>query len=1107
MLGFFSKMFGGSKSEKDIKQVYPLVEQINQHFASYQALSNDQLRNKTQEFRQRIREHLADIDNEIASLNKQADELPFSDINGKDTLYQQVDGLKKDRDKQIEEVLKQILPESFAVVKETARRFKENSELRATASDLDKDLSIKKDYIRIEGDEVVYKNQWLAGGNLITWNMVHYDVQLIGGIVLHSGKISEMATGEGKTLVSTLPAYLNALAGEGVHIVTVNDYLAKRDSAWNGTIYEFLGLTVDCIDMHQPNSTERRKAYQSDITYGTNNEFGFDYLRDNMVHSPDEMVQRKHHYAMVDEVDSVLIDDARTPLIISGPVPRGDDQQYHIIKPRVEKLVELQKQVINKNLIEARKKLAEGDDDPKSGGLALMRAYRGLPKNSALIKFLSEPGMRVKLQKAENYYLSDQQKEMPKVDEELFFHIDEKNNQVDLTDRGIQTITKSGEDPEFFVLPDIGVQLAEIDRSELTDDEKLHKKEALLTDYAAKADRIHTVQQLLKAYTLFDKDVEYVVMEGAVKIVDEQTGRILDGRRYSDGLHQAIEAKENVKIEAATQTYATITLQNYFRMYHKLCGMTGTAETEAAELWAIYKLDVVTIPTNVKMIRKDHEDLVYKTKREKYKSVIDEIESLRNAGRPVLVGTTSVEVSELLSRMLQQKKIPHNVLNAKQHLREAQVVAEAGFAGAVTIATNMAGRGTDIKLGPGVKEAGGLAIIGTERHESRRVDRQLRGRAGRQGDPGTTQFYVSLEDELMRLFGSERIAKLMDRFGYKEGEVIQHSMVTKSIERAQKKVEENNYGIRKRLLEYDDVMNKQRNVVYKKRQHALFGERLALDLDNAFYTVAEGLITSFREQQDYEGLQLATIVNFGLQTSITPEQFTKDNPNDLAEILYNEAVSTYERKLQELQKQAVPVFKNIRTTQGSHIENVVVPFSDGRKNIHVLASMQKTIDTDGRELANAVERQITLAIIDDSWKEHLRSMDDLKQSVQTAYLEQKDPLVIYKMEAFEMFRRMDGEVNKEIVSFLAHSSIPIEQNNGQQLREGREQKTDMSRMRANKEEVDRRGDDYAANQNDYFDPSTPTKQEPVKVGPKIGRNDPCPCGSGKKFKHCHGKEA
>ncbi|MBL7699408.1 MAG: preprotein translocase subunit SecA [Chitinophagaceae bacterium] len=1107
MLGFISKIFGGSKSEKDIKSIEPLVTTINQHFNSYQSLSNDELRGKTVIFRQRIAEHLKPVDEEIAKLSTQAEELPSTDITGKDALYQEVDTLKKDRDKKIEEILNELLPEAFAVVKETARRFKENTELVSTATQLDRDLSVKKDYVRIEGDKVIYRNSWTAGGNLITWNMVHYDVQLIGGTVLHQGKISEMATGEGKTLVSTLPAYLNALAGEGVHIVTVNDYLARRDSEWNGTIYEWLGLTVDCIDKHQPNSNDRRKAYAADITYGTNNEFGFDYLRDNMVHTPEEMVQKKHHYAMVDEVDSVLIDDARTPLIISGPVPKGDEQQYHLLKSRVEKLVEMQKQVTIKNLNEAKKHFAEGNDDPKVGGLALMRAFRGLPKNSALIKFLSESGVRVKLQKAESYYLADQQKEMPKVDEELFFHIDEKNNSVELTDKGIQAITRSGEDPDFFLLPDINIQLSEIDNSEVSAEEKLQQKEALLNEYTVKADRIHTVQQLLKAYTLFDKDVEYVVLDGAVKIVDEQTGRILDGRRYSDGLHQAIEAKENVKIEAATQTYATITLQNYFRMYHKLSGMTGTAETEAGELWDIYKLDVVTVPTNVPAIRKDHQDLVYKTKREKYKAAIEEIESLRNAGRPVLVGTTSVEVSELLSKMLQGKKIPHNVLNAKQHAREAQIVAEAGFAGAVTIATNMAGRGTDIKLGPGVKEAGGLAIIGTERHESRRVDRQLRGRAGRQGDPGTSQFYVSLEDDLMRLFGSERIAAIMDRFGYKEGEVIQHSMVTKSIERAQKKVEENNFGIRKRLLEYDDVMNKQRNVVYKKRNHALFGERLALDLDNAFYGVAEGLISSFQEQEDFEGFKLAVIVNFGLDTTITQQEFVKGHLNELAERLYSEAIAHYENKKAALQKQAVPVFADIRQKQGPHIENVVVPFTDGKKGLQVLASLNKTIETNGRELNNALERQITLSIIDESWKEHLRAMDDLKQSVQTSYLEQKDPLVIYKITAFDLFKRMDADVNREIVSFLSHSGIPVEQQNPNQIREGREQKTDMSRMRANKKEVDARGDDYGVSENDYFDPSANVKQAPVKVGPKVGRNDPCPCGSGKKYKNCHGKDA
>ncbi|MBL7722428.1 MAG: SEC-C domain-containing protein, partial [Chitinophagaceae bacterium] len=875
-------------------------------------------------------------------------------------------------------------------------------------------------------------------------------------------------------------------------------YLARRDQEWNGTIFEWLGLVVDCIDKHQPNSEERRKAYLADITYGTNNEFGFDYLRDNMVHTPEEMVQRKHHYAMVDEVDSVLIDDARTPLIISGPVPKGEDQQFHVHKPRVQQLVQEQERIIRNNLNEAKKRIAEGDDDPKSGGLYLFRAYRGLPKYGPLIKYLSEPGIKVKMQKAENYYLQDQQRNMHIVDAELLFHIDEKNNSVDLTDKGLAMITKTGEDPEFFVLPDIGIKLAEIEKSSTSADEKLQQKEVILNDYAQKADRIHTVQQLLKAYTLFDKDVEYIIDNGAVKIVDEQTGRVLEGRRYSDGLHQAIEAKENVKIEAATQTYATITLQNYFRMYHKLAGMTGTAETEAAELWSIYKLDVVGIPTNLNMVRDDKQDLVYKTKREKYKAVIDEIENLRNAGRPCLVGTTSVEVSELLGRMLQQKKIPHNVLNAKQHAREAQIVAEAGLAGAVTIATNMAGRGTDIKLGPGVKEAGGLAIIGTERHESRRVDRQLRGRAGRQGDPGTSQFYVSLEDDLMRMFGSERIASLMDKLGYKEGDVIQHSMISNSIQRAQKKVEENNFGIRKRLLEYDDVMNKQRNAVYEKRNHALFGERLALDIDTSFSMVAEGLVSSFREQEDFEGFKMACIVNFGLDTSIEEEEFKRGDLNTLTDRIYSEATEKYNRHKEELQKQAIPVFKNIRLTQGSHIENVIVPFTDGRKGLNVLSNLDKTLQSNAVELTNALEKTITLAVIDDAWKEHLRAMDDLKQSVQTAYLEQKDPLVIYKVEAYNQFRNMNADVNKDIVSFLCHSSIPIQQEDAQ-LKEGRQQKTDMSKMRANKEEVDATGDDYAANEKD--------KLVPVTVAPKIGRNDPCPCGSGKKYKHCHGKDA
>ena len=1111
MLGLISKIFGGNKSEKDVKKITPQVAIINEFFQQYQSLDNDALRNKTQEFRQRIHQHLAAIDEQIAAKKTAADELPVEAINEKDVIYQEVDALKKDRDKQIEVILQQLLPEAFAAVKETSRRFKENATLESTATELDKKLAVTKGHISIQGDKSIYTNTWKAAGGDVTWNMVHYDVQLIGGAVLHSGKIAEMATGEGKTLVSTLPAYLNALAGEGVHIVTVNDYLARRDSEWNGPIFEWLGITVDCIDKHEPNSDARRNAYNSDITYGTNNEFGFDYLRDNMVHNPDEMVQRKHHFAMVDEVDSVLIDDARTPLIISGPIGHSDNtQQFFDLKPRIEKLVDAQRRAVNQYLIDAKKKIAEGNDDPKDSGLSLMRAHRGLPKNSALIKFLSEPGIRVKLQKSENYYLADQQKEMPKVDEELFFHIDEKNNQVDLTDKGINLITKAGEDTEFFILPDIATKLATIEKGSLPTDEKLKGKEALLNEYSLKAERIHTVQQLLKAYTLFDKDVEYVVMEDAVKIVDEQTGRILDGRRYSDGLHQAIEAKENVKIEASTQTYATVTLQNYFRMYHKLCGMTGTAETEAAELWDIYKLDVVTIPTNVKAIRKDEEDLVYKTVREKYAAVIDEIERLRNAGRPVLVGTTDVKVSELLGRMLQARKIPHNVLNAKQHAREAQVVAEAGLTGAITIATNMAGRGTDIKLGAGVKEAGGLAIVGTERHESRRVDRQLRGRAGRQGDPGTTQFFVSLEDDLMRMFGSERIASLMDRMGYKEGEVIQHSMISKSIERAQKKVEENNFGIRKRLLEYDDVMNKQRNVVYGKRNHALFGERLALDLDNAFYSVADGLVNSFKETNDLEGLKLAAIVNFGIDTSISQEELEKGVANHVAEKLYLEGKENYNRKVREMAKNTFPIIKNIRKEQGSHIENVAVPFTDGRKVIQALANLDKTIATEGGELMNALERSITLALIDDAWKEHLRAMDDLRHSVQTAGYEQKDPLVIYKIEAFSAFKQMDDQVNKDIVSFLCHCGIPMEQSNTAKIKEGREEKTDMSKLRQRREEFassSTGGQDYSSQENDHIDPSSQSKQEPIRVEPKIGRNDACPCGSGKKYKACHGKDA
>jgi len=1102
MLSFLSKLLGGNKSEKDVAQIKPLVVEINNHFRQYQNITNDQLRAKTVEFKERIKAHLQEIDGIIEAKQLEADELPASEIHVKDAIYQEVDKLKKDRDKQIEEVLKEILPEAFAVIKETARRFKENETLEATATDLDRQLAVKKDYITIKGDSVTYKNTWTAGGGKVTWNMVHYDVQLIGGAVLHSGKIAEMATGEGKTLVSTLPAYLNALSAEGVHIVTVNDYLAKRDSEWNGTLFEWLGLTVDCIDKHQPNTPERRKAYLADITYGTNNEFGFDYLRDNMVHNPDEMVQRKHHYAMVDEVDSVLIDDARTPLIISGPIGRQDNlEQFFELKPRIEQLVNAQKRAVNTFLNEAKKKIAEGNDDPKDGGLALFRAHRGLPKNSATIKFLSEPGVRLRLQKAENYYLADQSKEMPIADKELYFYIDEKNNSVELTDKGISLITKAGEDPNFFIIPDISIGLNAVDKSDLPADEKLRQKESIINDYSVKADRIHTVQQLLKAYTLFDKDVEYVVMDGAVKIVDEQTGRILDGRRYSDGLHQAIEAKENVTIEATTQTYATVTLQNYFRMYHKLCGMTGTAETEAGEFWDIYKLDVVTIPTNIIAIRKDEQDLVYKTKREKFGAVIEEISKLREAGRPVLVGTTSVEVSELLSRMLRQKQIPHNVLNAKQHAREAQVVAEAGLAGAITIATNMAGRGTDIKLGPGVKEAGGLAIVGTERHESRRVDRQLRGRAGRQGDPGSTMFFVSLEDDLMRMFGSERIAKVMDFAGYKEGEVIQHPMITKSIERAQKKVEENNFGIRKRLLEYDDVMNKQRTVIYTKRNHALFGERLALDLDNSFYSVAEGLVSSFKDEENFEGFKLSAIVHFAIETSITETDFAKLPVQDLAEQLYQEAIANYQRKKEEMAANAIPVFKGIRKDQGSHVENVIVPFTDGKRFLQVLANLDKTIKTEGFEMLNSLEKTATLNFIDDEWKEHLRAMDDLKQSVQTATYEQKDPLVIYKVEAFTLFKDMDSQVNRNIVEFLCHAGIPQETQGS--LKEGHQEKTDLSKLKTRKQEVGANGQEVS--EEEANEPE-PIKQQPIVVGPKTGRNDPCPCGSGKKFKACHGRE-
>ena len=1101
MIGFLQKIFGGSKSDKDVKVIQPLVKEINQHYESYKSLSNDELRNKTHEFRARIQEYLVDIDKQIA--DKKADAEQMEDFQERENVYNEVDKLIKTRDSQIEEILKEILPEAFAVVKETACRFKDNTDVISTATDLDRQLAIEKPHIIIDGDKSTYKNTWQAAGTTVTWNMLHYDVQLIGGIVLHDGKISEMATGEGKTLVSTLPAYLNALAGEGVHIVTVNDYLARRDQEWNGPIFEWLGLTTDCIDKHEPNSHERRQAYLADITYGTNNEFGFDYLRDNMVHHPDEMVQRKHHYAMVDEVDSVLIDDARTPLIISGPIPKGDEQQYHILKPRIERLMEAQRKVINSSLSEAKKLIAEGKTDKESGGLHLFRSYRGLPKNGALIKYLSEEGNKQILQKTENYYIGEQNRNMPKVDEELYFAIDEKNNSVDLTEKGIALITGSGEDPNFFVLPDIGSELAVIETLNVSAEEKTQRKDALLQDYAIKADRIHSLQQLLKAYTLFDKDIEYVVMEGKVKIVDEQTGRILDGRRYSDGLHQAIEAKENVQVEAATQTFATVTLQNFFRMYHKLAGMTGTAETEAGEFWQIYKLDVVTIPTNVNVIRKDEQDLVYKTKREKYKAVIDEVEKLSAAGRPVLVGTTSVEVSELLSRMLQQKKIAHNVLNAKQHSKEAQIVAEAGLPGAITIATNMAGRGTDIKLGAGVKQAGGLAIIGTERHESRRVDRQLRGRAGRQGDPGTSQFFVSLEDELMRLFGSERIASLMDKMGHKDGEVLQHNMISKSIERAQRKVEENNFGTRKNLLEYDDVMNAQRDVIYKRRNHALFGERLSIDLDNAMYAVCSGYAEQYALTKDRAAFNLEVMQHLAIEPEISEADMAKADAAVISEQLYHQVKDFYTRKMTALREHMMPTLTQIQNDNGDRIDNIAIPFTDGIRGLQLYVPLKDAVMFDAHPVTQGLEKNITLSMIDDAWKNHLRAMDDLRQSVRMASYEQKDPLLIYKFEAFNLFKQMMLETNRDIISFMLRAGIPIQEAPAQAA-QAPERRTDMSQMHVNKVD-DEMGDDEYYSEDHTRQQQPEVKRTPVQAAPKIGRNDLCPCGSGKKFKACHGK--
>lgn len=1098
MLGFLNKLFG-SKSDKDLKGLNPRVQEINKWCDQFSSLSTDELRAKTNEFKQRISTHTQNIAEEIAATQQQAE--ATADMQEKDQLYKKIDTLRKDENKAIEEVLEIILPEAFAVVKETARRLSSNPTLTVMATTLDQTLATKKDYVAIEGEKAIWYNNWQAAGNEVTWNMIHYDVQLIGGIVLHQGKISEMGTGEGKTLVGTLPIYLNALAGKGVHVVTVNDYLAKRDSEWNGPLFEFLGLTVDCIDKHQPNGSERIKAYRADITYGTNNEFGFDYLRDNMARTAEEMVQRGHHYAIVDEVDSVLVDDARTPLIISGPTPKGENQEFHQLKPYIEKLVSAQRSYINMAIADARKLIDDKKD--KEAGMPLLRAHRGLPRNKALIKLLGETGAKAIMQTTENYHMQDQQKEMHKVDAELYFVIDERSNTIELTEKGVELISTNIADKNFFVMPDVGSVIAEIEKSALSDDEKRNKKDELMRDFAIKSERIHTINQLLRAYTLYEADVEYIIADGKIKIVDEQTGRVLDGRRYSDGLHQAIEAKENVKVEADTQTYATITLQNYFRMYHKLGGMTGTAETEAKEFWDIYKLDVVVIPTNKPIARKDHDDKVYKTKREKYNAVIAEVEELVKAGRPVLVGTTSVETSELLSRMLKLRGVKHNVLNAKQHQREAEIVAEAGRPGTVTIATNMAGRGTDIKLGPGVKEAGGLAIIGTEKHESRRVDRQLRGRAGRQGDPGSSQFYVSLEDDLMRLFGSDRISKIMDKLGLEEGEVIQAGMITSSIERAQRKVEENNFGIRKRLIEYDDVMNAQREVIYTKRRHAIFGERLALDINNMIYDVCESIVAQHLETRSFEDFKMDLIRLLSIESPVHEKEFLEGKQEQITQQIFDEANRFYQYKNNAIAAKVYPFVSQIMAQQGNNIQNIAVPISDGIKGIQIVANVKKCVDTHGQELINVFERSITSAIIDDEWKEHLREMDDLKRSVQNAVYEQKDPLLIYKFESFELFKQMLDGVNKSIVSFLFKAGLPTEDPN--QVREAKPTPRQEPKTIASKPDT-YQSNSTAGTPPAYHQPnSTPKVQQVVRQEQKINRNDACPCGSGKKYKNCHGQ--
>ncbi|PKP37501.1 MAG: preprotein translocase subunit SecA [Bacteroidetes bacterium HGW-Bacteroidetes-14] len=1084
------KKFFGTKADRDLKEIQPYVEKIHEAYQRIDKLTNDELRQETLRLRGVIAERIAEDEGRKKELRSRLEDVMI-DVTEKEALATEVDKLTKRVDELIEQALMDVLPEAFAVMKSTARRFKENSEIEVTAWDLDRDLAAKHDFVAINGEKAIWKNNWLAGGNRIVWDMVHYDVQLFGGVVLHQGKIAEMATGEGKTLVATLPVFLNALAGKGVHVVTVNDYLSKRDSEWMGPLYQFHGLRVDCIDKHEPNSESRKNAYRADITFGTNNEFGFDYLRDNMAINQEDLVQRKHHFAIVDEVDSVLVDDARTPLIISGPVPKGDDQQFNEYKPFVERIYSAQRNLVTQLLNEAKKKIADGDET--EGGKLLLRAHKGLPKYNPLIKYLSEAGMKQILTKTENYYMQDNNKQMHIITDELFFVIEEKQKSVELTDKGHELISKSLSDNKFFILPDIGSEISELEKREIAPEEKLAAKDALLADYAIKSERVHTVNQLLKAYTMFEKDVEYVVMDNKIKIVDEQTGRILEGRRYSDGLHQAIEAKESVKVEAATQTFATITLQNYFRMYHKLSGMTGTAETEAGEFWSIYKLDVVVIPTNRPISRKDMDDLIYKTKREKYNAVIDEIVKLTAAGRPVLVGTTSVEVSELLSRMLKIRGIKHNVLNAKQHAREAEIVAEAGQPSAVTIATNMAGRGTDIKLGAGVKEAGGLAIIGTERHDSRRVDRQLRGRAGRQGDPGTSSFYVSLEDDLMRLFGSERIAGLVDRMGLKEGEVLQHSMLSKSIERAQRKVEENNFGIRKRLLEYDDVMNSQREVIYTRRRNALYGERIDVDVQNMINDYCESLVNANHGGTDYESFSYEVIRQLSIEPGVDETTYNKGTADEVTEALLKNLHAVHERRIDVLVQQAWPIMKQIYETQSATYENIAIPVSDGNKIMQLVVNLKKAYESNGRELGRALNKSITLHLIDEHWKEHLREMDDLKQSVQNATYEQKDPLLIYKFESFQLFKTMLDKISRDVLAFLLKAHIPLReaQKEPVSVREEQKKKTDLSRMQTSRQ-------DLAASAGE------PKTQAPVHVEKKVGRNDPCPCGSGKKYKSCHG---